>query len=65
MVESRLTMQKTLAIYEKDLLEEQLEINAHKGASGGHRKRWKTKQGVYQLKDPEKIMQKCFRMCER
>ena len=24
-------------------MEEQLEINAHKGASGGHLKRWKTK----------------------
>ena len=53
----RLTMQKTLANYEKDLTEEQLEINAHKGASGGHLKRWKTKQGVYQLKDPEKMDQ--------
>ena len=46
----RLTMQKTLANYERDLMEEQLEINAHKGASGGHLKRWKTKQEVYQLK---------------
>ena len=51
-----LTLQKTLAMYEKDLMEEQLEIDAHKGP-GGHLKRWKTKQGVYQLKDAEKIDQ--------
>ena len=48
----RLTMQKTLANFEKDLTEEQREINAHKGSSGGHLERWKTKQGVYQLEDP-------------
>ena len=52
----RITMQQALAQYETDLMEEQVEIDANKGSTGG-RKRWKTKQGVYQLKDPEKLEQ--------
>ena len=53
----RITMQQALAQYAADLREEQAEIDAHKGSSVGQRKRWKTKQGVYQLKDPEKMDQ--------
>ena len=52
----RITMQQALAQYETDLMDEQVEIDANKGSTGG-RKRWKTKQGVYQLKDPEKLEQ--------
>ena len=44
---------------------------AHSSATSG-RKKWKTKDGVYQLKDPEKPEQAvpatddaCFGMCER
>ena len=72
----QITMQQALIQYEADLREEEDEIEANKRPTGG-RKRWKTKQGVYQLKDPEKQeqampetwmmppMQKCFRICER
>ncbi len=52
----RITMQQALDQYETGLMEEQFEIDANKGSTGG-RKRWKTKQGVYQLKDPEKVEQ--------
>ena len=71
-----LTMKKTLANFEEDLAEEQHEIDEHKGSSGHQIKRWKTKQGVYQLKAPVAVdqaeftlktllMQKCFVMFER
>ena len=49
-------MQEALAQYEADLMDEQAEIDANQGPAIG-RKRWKTKQGVYQLKDPEKLEQ--------
>ena len=49
----QITMQQALIQYEADLREEEAEIEANKRPTGG-RKRWKTKQGVYQLKDPEK-----------
>ena len=52
----RITMQQTLDQYETDLMEEQTEIEANKGSVVGH-KRWKTKQGVYQLKEPERMEQ--------
>ena len=52
----RITMQQALDQCETDLMEEQSEIEANKGSVVG-RKRWKTKQGVYQLKDPEKMEQ--------
>ena len=48
----KLTMKKTLADFEEDPEEEQQEVNAQKGSSGHQIKRWKTKQGVFQLKDP-------------
>ena len=48
----KLTMKKTLADFEENLEEEQQEVNAEKGSSSRHIKRWKTKQGVFQLKDP-------------
>ena len=48
----KLTMKKTLADFEEDLEEEQQEVDAQKGSSSQHIKRWKTKQGVFQLKDP-------------
>ena len=44
------------AWFSQDLLDEQTEIAAHQRATIG-RKRWKTKEGVYQLKDPEKLEQ--------
>ena len=49
-------MQQTLAKYYANLRVEQAEIAAHPRAASG-RKRWKTKEGVYQLKDPEKLEQ--------
>ena len=49
-------MQQALAQYYADLMDEQAEIAAHQGSAIG-RKRWKTKEGVYQLKDPEKLEQ--------
>ena len=48
----KLTMKKTLADFEEDLEVEQQETNALKGSSSRHIRRWKTKQGVFQLKDP-------------
>ena len=47
-----LTMKKTLANFEEGLAEEQQEVDEQKGSSGHQIKRWKTKQGVYQLKAP-------------
>ncbi len=41
-----------MANFEKDLEEEQREVNEQKGPSRLQVKRWKTKQGVFQLKDP-------------
>ena len=52
----RITMQQALEQYHADLMDEQAEIAAHQGSAIG-RKRWKTKEGVYQLKDPEKLEQ--------
>ena len=49
----RITMEDTLAEYRANLRVEQAEIAAHSSATSG-RKKWKTKDGVYQLKDPEK-----------
>ncbi len=49
-------MEATLANYRANLRVEQAEIAAHSSAARG-RKRWKTKEGVYQLKDPEKLEQ--------
>ena len=49
-------MQQALVQYEADLTDEQVEIDANKRPTGV-RKRWKTKQGVYQFKDPEKLQQ--------
>ena len=46
-------MEDTLAEYRANLRVEQAEIAAHSSATSG-RKKWKTKDGVYQLKDPEK-----------
>ncbi len=48
-----LTMKQTLRKFE-DLEEEQQEVDEQKGSSGQARqiKRWKTKQGVFQLKAP-------------
>ena len=71
----QITMQQALLQYEADLMEEQDEIEEYKRPTVG-RKRWKAKQGVYQLKDPENrsrfrqilmkpLVQKCFRMCEK
>ena len=48
-----ITMQQALLQYEADLMEEQDEVEENKRPTVG-RKRWKTKQGVYQLKDPGK-----------
>ena len=42
---------KILAEYRANLRVEQAEIAAHSSATSG-RKKWKTKDGVYQLKDP-------------
>ena len=52
----RITMGDTLAEYRANPRVEQAEIAAHSSAARG-RKRWKTKEGVYQLKDPEKLEQ--------
>ena len=49
----RITMEDTLAKYRAHLKVEQAEIAAYSSASSG-KKKWKTKDGVYQLKDPEK-----------
>ena len=49
----RITMEDTLAKYRAHLQVEQAEIAAYSSATSG-RKKWKTKDGVYQLKDPEK-----------
>ena len=48
-------MQQTLAKCYANLLSK-AEIAAHPRVASG-RKRWKTKEGVYQLKDPEKLEQ--------
>ena len=48
----RITMEATLAKYRANLTDEQAEIAAHPSTTSG-RKKWKTKDGVYQLKDPE------------
>ena len=47
----KITMQHALSQYEANLREEKDEIDANKRPTGG-RKRWKTRQGVYQLKRP-------------
>ena len=52
----QITMETTLADYRANLRVEQAEITAHSSATSG-RKKWKTKDGVYQLKDPEKSEQ--------
>ena len=44
-------MEKTLAEYRANLQVEQAEIAKHSGVRG--KKKWKTKDGTYQLKDPE------------
>ena len=49
----KITMQQALIQYEANLREEEDEIEANKRPTGG-RKRWKTQQAVYQLKDPVK-----------
>ena len=46
-------MQQALTQNETDLMDEQVEIDAKRPTGG--RKRWKTKQEVYQLKDSEKL----------
>ena len=51
-----ITMQQTLPKYYANLRDDQAEIAAQPRAASG-RKRWKTKEGVYQLKDPEKLEQ--------
>ena len=48
----RITMEKTLAEYRANLQVEQAEIAKHSSAFSG-KKKWKTKDGIYQLKDPE------------
>ena len=48
----RITMEKTLAEYRANLRVEQAEIAEHSSAISG-KKKWKTKDGIYQLKDPE------------
>ena len=45
-----LTMKETMVNFEKDLKEEQQEVNEQEGSSRSQVKRWKTKQGVFQLK---------------
>ena len=52
----RITMEKTLAEYRANLRVEQAEIAEHSSATS-RKKKWKTKDGVYQLKDPEKSEQ--------
>ena len=52
----RITMEDTLAEYRANLKLEEAEIAAHSSAPCG-RKKWKTKEGIYQLKDPEKLEQ--------
>ena len=47
-----LTMTRTMAKFESDLAEEQQEVQANERSVGSQVKRWKTKQGVFQLKDP-------------
>ena len=49
----RITMEDTLAEYRANLRVEEAEIAAHSSAPSG-RKKWKTKEGIYQLKDPAK-----------
>ena len=49
-------MQQTLPKYYANLRDDQAEIAAQPRATSG-RKRWETKEGVYQLKDPEKLEQ--------
>ena len=46
-----ITMEKTLAEYRANLQAEQAEIAKHSAVRG--KKKWKTKEGIYQLKDPE------------
>ena len=45
-----ITMEKTLAEYRANLQVEQAEIAKHSAVRG--KKKWKTKDGIYQLKDP-------------
>ena len=47
----QITMEDTLAEYRANLRIEEAEIAAHSSAQCG-RKRWKTKEGVYQLQHP-------------
>ena len=48
----RIIMEKTLADYRANLKVEQVEVAKHSSAFSG-KKKWKTKDGTYQLKDPE------------
>ena len=52
----QITMEDTLAEYRANLRIEEAEIAAHSSVQCG-RKRWKTKEGVYQLKHPEQCEQ--------
>ena len=52
----QITMEDTLSEYRANLRIEEAEIAAHSSATNG-RKKWKTKEGIYQLKDPEKLEQ--------
>ena len=46
-----ITMEKTFTEYRANLQAEQAEIAKHSAVRG--KKKWKTKEGIYQLKDPE------------
>ena len=50
----RITMEATLVKYRANLAKEQAEIDAHSSTTSG-KKRYKTKDGIYQLKDPEPV----------
>ena len=52
-----LTMTQTMTKFESDLAEEEQEIQANKRSGGFQVKRWKTKQGIFQLKDPTPMEQ--------
>ena len=52
----QITMEDTLAKCRANLRIEEAKIAAHSSAQCG-RKRWKTKEGVYQLKHPEQCEQ--------
>ena len=69
----QISMEDTLAEYRENLRMEEAEIALH---TPGGRKRWKTKEGIYQLKHPEQgeqaeptaddaIFAEMLGMCER